>query len=207
MANLRRQSDGFYPVTIQEFKESFPNLSFGEQIDFVPYGYDVVFDSPLPTLLPLQRAIESTPIFDSGIWMQTWTVQDDLLSITDDQKSALTISYKQQRCKELSTHRYNIEIGGIVRNGLAIPTDRNSQFCINAALNGLNLNPGTTIQWGTPDGIFVTLDQAGLQGLFNQIFTFVQSCRAYEKVMFDEINVLTDPRAVLSFDFTQGWPA
>lgn len=68
-----------HPVSDDNFRLLFPNVSFPapltpdsvEGTDFGIYAY-----SPKPKIGRYQKAIEITPVFDAGVWHQTWQVVD-----------------------------------------------------------------------------------------------------------------------------------
>ncbi len=212
MANLRRQIDGAYPVTIDEFKASQPNVSFGAgPIDFAAYGHDVVFESPVPVITPeIDRLVEMPPEFDeaSQTWKQVWRVQDRVEEMSSEEVEVVTAKYKVNICTRIEAHRYEVETSGIIRAGTFIPTDRASQYNTANALLGLQLTPGMTIPWKTFTGNTVEADAEFLQELYKMMFQFTLACRAYEKTLCDAVKAMPadDPRAVLTFDYSSGWP-
>lgn len=209
MANLRRREDGAYPITVQQFKESYPNKSFGSIIDFDSFGYDVVFESPRPEVTQFDQLVEGVPVFsaDSQVWMQTWSVEDLLEGKTTNELTAIMTAVLTAQAAALADYRYQVEVGGITRNGAFIPTTRDSQHNTAAALQGLTLTPSSTIEWSTPDGNFITVDLVAIQGLFTTVFNFVQACRAFEKSLYDQMAAITSPRELVAFNYAaQAWP-
>lgn len=211
MANLRRREDGAYPVTLDEFKMANPNTSFGDVIVFEDFGHDVVFETARPDMLAdLDRLVELAPKQDkkTKVWSQVWRVQDRVAEMTADEVVTVTAQYKAAVCGRIEDHRYTVETSGIMRAGTFIPTDRASQTNTANALIGIQMTPGMTIPWKTFTGNTVDADVEFLQELYRLMFQFTQACRAYEKTMCDAVKALPvdDPRAVLTFDYTQGWP-
>lgn len=214
MANLRCRADAKYPVTLQQFKESFPNISFGTQIDVTQYGYDVVFDTPMPNLTAIQKAVEDEPRFDpvAGLWYQTWLVSDVTDGLDIDALTELVTNLKTQRLEELANYRYSVETAGITCKGFHIATDRVSQQSISSTITLFALNPGGTVDWSASQG-FVQLDLPTLKAIGTAVHAYVQSCRSYEKQIYTQIQAIassvnsTTAQRLLAIDITQGWPS
>lgn len=64
-----------YPISMERFKKMF-NVSWGEVINPVPYGYDFVVPTPMPSHTRLQKAVELHPVQNDGVWIQTWEIFD-----------------------------------------------------------------------------------------------------------------------------------
>lgn len=209
MAALRRDLDGQYPISIQEFKEAYPNTSFPAQIDFTEYGHHVVFDAPRPITNQLQVAAEGVPFFDDvrQIWIQTWVVNDLIADLSEDQITDVTVQMRADKCRDLAAFRYARETSGILLSGQQIATDRDSQNNISNAVTCISLNPTATIQWCMPDGNWVTLNFDQIKQLASAVFTHVQSCRSFEKSLSDQIIAAATPQAILDIDITANWPS
>ena len=70
--NLVNKETLEYPVTLQQFKERFPNISFPvnpNNIDFNKYGYFLVQETPQPSVTKFQKVVELTPSFNSNTKM------------------------------------------------------------------------------------------------------------------------------------------
>lgn len=75
--------------------------------------------------------------------------------------------------------RYEVETGGIVINGAAIDTSRDSQSMITGAYAYSQANPGETIQFKAMGG-WVTLDAATMAAIATAVGAHVQACFAAE---------------------------
>ena len=70
-----RLSDSFYPLTEQDIRNAFPNVSF--PTPFAAEGYAVVFPTPAPAVDWYHAAREIAPVLTSkGTWAQAWEVVD-----------------------------------------------------------------------------------------------------------------------------------
>ncbi|MDD4082053.1 MAG: hypothetical protein PHD05_01565 [Sphaerochaetaceae bacterium] len=79
--NLVNKETLEYPVTLQQFKERFPNISFPvnpNNIDFNKYGYFLVQETPQPSVTKFQKVVELTPSFNSNtkMFFQKWGIRD-----------------------------------------------------------------------------------------------------------------------------------
>lgn len=76
MANLIKLDTKEYPVSVTEFKERHPNVSFGVQIPFADYGYAVVFPAPAPSFDSItQHVHEIAPVLTQlGTYQQAYEV-------------------------------------------------------------------------------------------------------------------------------------
>ena len=76
MANLINLETKEYPVSVDEFKRRFPNVSFPQQIPFADFGYAVVFPVPQPVHDAMTHtAREIAPVLTTkGAWEQRWEI-------------------------------------------------------------------------------------------------------------------------------------
>lgn len=75
--------------------------------------------------------------------------------------------------------RWQVETSGIVLNGVAIDTSRDSQAMITGAYAWSQANPSSTIQFKAASG-FVTLDDATMAAIATAVGAHVQACFAVE---------------------------
>lgn len=63
---------------IANIAQRFPNTSFPSPMtaDALPAGYVMVSASNPPQVGPTQKAVSSTPVLQSGAWVQGWKVVD-----------------------------------------------------------------------------------------------------------------------------------
>ncbi len=86
--------------------------------------------------------------------------------------------------------RYAVETGGIVINGMAIMTDRQSQSLITGAYSYVKENPDITVRFKTMTG-FVELTAPQMANIANTVAAHVQANFATEAVVAAEINAGT----------------
>ena len=78
-----------YPVSVQEFKRRFKNVSFPVQIPFEDFDYAVVFDVPQPAHTHYQYCREVAPELSVlGKYQQVWEIVD----MTQEQKDAVDVA-------------------------------------------------------------------------------------------------------------------
>jgi len=99
------------------------------------------------------------------------------------------------RSAAIAARRYQAEVGGIVINGMNIPSDRDTQMKMMAARIRAKEDANYSVQWKTPGG-FVALSAAQVIAIADALADHVQAC-------FDrEAALLADP----SLDINTGWP-
>jgi hypothetical protein len=76
MANLIKLDTKEYPVSVEEFKNRFPNTSFPLQIPFADFGYAVVFPFPKPVYDEASEELRelSPALTQKGTWEERWEV-------------------------------------------------------------------------------------------------------------------------------------
>lgn len=73
---LRNQQTGVI-ITDREFRALHSNTSFPSSIDYSAWGYDVVFESPLPATTRYQTAVRRGAIQAAdGKWYANYAIQD-----------------------------------------------------------------------------------------------------------------------------------
>ena len=101
----------------------------------------------------------------------------------------------------IASRRYDEETRGIVVNGVAINTERDSQNMINGAVVSCLLNPDYICNWKTPEG-FVALDADTIKAVGIAIRTHVQSCFDREAELLVALENGTYTESMLD----EGWP-
>lgn len=87
--------------------------------------------------------------------------------------------------RTIANRRYQAETAGTVVNGMALPTDRDSQALVTAAALAAVIDPSYQCQWKTASG-FVRLDA-------QQIIALACAMRAHVQACFDrEAELLAD---------------
>lgn len=112
---------------------------------------------------------------------------------------------KAARLAELAAYRWQIECGGIVRNGAAIATDDRSQAKISGALQLVQDDPQVVIDWKADNG-WVQLDATAVTYIAREIGLHVQAAFSREKALAAAINACTTVAEVAAVDITTGWP-
>lgn len=83
--NYLRKTPFKYPFSLDEMKQSNPNVSFPSELSedlLKSYGVHRVKDSPIPDYDPLtQNLVESTPVLSDGSYVQKW----EIVPLTDEE--------------------------------------------------------------------------------------------------------------------------
>lgn len=102
----------------------------------------------------------------------------------------------------IAERRYQAETAGIVFNGMAINTERDSQALINGAVVSCLLDPAYVCNWKTPAGPLV-LDADTLKAVGLAVRAHVQACFDREIALMAHVEAGTYTEAMLN----QGWPS
>lgn len=124
----------------------------------------------------------------------------------DQEQADRLAKAKAARLDELAAYRWQIETGGIVRNGVAIATDDRSQAKISGALQLVQDDPQVVIDWKADNG-WVQLNAAAVTYIAREIGLHVQACFSREKALATAINACATVAEVAAVDITSGWPS
>jgi len=107
----------------------------------------------------------------------------------------------------LASYRWGKQSGGTTGNGASIKTDSDSLTLINGAKALVDaLGASATVNFKTGAGAFVTLTQAQVNAIALAVGQHVQLCFNNEAAHATAVMTMTDPSAVMAYDFTTGWP-
>lgn len=91
-------------------------------------------------------------------------------------------------------------LAGTALAGMPLPTDDVTQFRITAAAVAAMMDPGYTVRWKLPSGVFVTLVAV-------EVIAAAQAVRAHVQACFDrEAEILAAMEAGEPYDIATGWP-
>lgn len=116
---------------------------------------------------------------------------------------------KAAKLSELAAYRYAHMVGGTTLGGMPIATDDYTQTKLTQAWAACQVNPAYTTNWKSNAGgvaVFTQLTAAQIIPMAQHVAAFVGKCYDNEAAHFAAINALTDPLAVIAYDFTTGWP-
>lgn len=114
---------------------------------------------------------------------------------------------KAEALARLAAHRYERETAGIVINGVAIQTDRDSQALIDALQRSLADGIVSSVAFKTAAGQIVNADISTATAIRNAVVLHVQACRSKEAEHAQAVAALTSIASVDAYDVTTGWPA
>lgn len=90
--------------------------------------------------------------------------------------------------RKIAEKRLSVEMGGVMYQGVLIPTDRNTQSVLTSMNLRSDRDPTYTEQFKVGEGTWITLDREKIVEIGNQVFNHVSWCFAREK----ELNALLD---------------
>lgn len=150
-------------------------------------------------LIPITMTAEDVGVLASVVSPSDWArcmfngtallVPGDLYNTINGMDIAA--SKKNNLIAYAAAKRFNKEVGGIVVNGAAIATDRQSQAMINGAYNMATNDANFTTQWKVNNTTFVLLTAAQIIGIAIAVGTHVAACFAQEATAVAGINANT----------------
>ena len=173
---------------------SVPGLTFG-----------FALESLYPTATPVFfGTAESADLSTPGVIELVSEQEYD--AAWDQEQADRLAKAKSSRLAELAAHRWQVETGGIVRNGAVIATDDRSQAKISGALQLVQDDPQVVIDWKAENG-WVQMNAAAVTYTAREIGLHVQAAFSREKVLATEINACATVQEVAAVDITTGWPS
>lgn len=157
---------------------------------------------------PIPRGWTSAPLPALGegeyaVWRAgSWAVTDQGYA----EPAPTLAEAKAHRLAELAVKRWQVECGGIVRNGAAIATDRESQAMLSGALQLVQDDDQVLIDWKADNG-WVQLDAVGVTYIAREVGLHKQQAFSREKTLSIEIEACETVQAVAAVDITAGWPS
>jgi hypothetical protein len=148
-------------------------------------GKLVLLDLPAPTVTEGKKLSPELdqPVVDVEAATATWWL---LVGMTEqeiaDKADADAAAAKQALKDDAAFRRWEIETGGIVRNGLSIATDQISQTKIGGALQLVQADDQIEIRWKGPAG-WVGMDATTVTYVAEQIGLHVQAAFAREEAI------------------------
>lgn len=166
-----------YPVSEQEIRDMFPNVSFSQPL-FPLHPYVVVNDVEKPDITSAQRIEEGQPVLINGQWYKSWNVVD--LSVENYQ---LVVEEKRNiKLGDLANIRWEYQQRGLNYNGNIFKTDEASRLQYSLASQNL-----TVLSWKIANGNFITLNEQEIQELNIRVWDFIQRSFNIEKTVTDLI--------------------
>ena len=197
-----------YPVNLETLREQYPKISFPANLnsEFLAFlGLVRVKKTPRPSNLAVtHQVVEGLPVKRDDEFFQNWTVTP--ISLTPQQQDERFTQAKDELLNALSAYRYNLEVGGVVIDGVTVRTDRESQAQLSAALLTLNEGFAPSINWKSASG-WVNLNKTQLQRISRTVAHHVQGCFNIEQMHYTKIQQITNAEDLAKYDITVGWPS
>jgi len=101
--NLINKKTLEYPVTFQQFKRKFPNISFPnniDNIDFNKYNYSIVQEVSKPFFnSSTQKLVELKPVYneESNTYIQKWGIENSINNMEELEKLQKVIQKQDER--------------------------------------------------------------------------------------------------------------
>ncbi len=177
-------------------KTDNPNVSFpfnwgGGVINSIEYT--VVQSTTPPSINLGWTYTESSPSYDGNSWIQNWSTS--LLS-------------KDEIKRQVTSKRYNVEVGGVVISNSTYATDRESQTKYVAVAVDIQQSNAETwsINWKTQNNQFVSLNANQMLQIISGVRQHVQSSFDKEAEYYQLIDS-ANTSTLESTDFSAGWPS
>ena len=148
-------------------------------------GKLVLLDLPAPTVTAGKKLSSELdqPVVDVEAATATWWLLVDMTEQEIADKAEADAAAARAALKaQAATRRWEVETGGITRNGAAIATDQVSQSKIGGALQLVQADPRLVIRWKGLDG-WVGMDAATVTYVSEQVGLHVQAAFAREEAI------------------------
>lgn len=153
-------------------------------------------------------------------------IPDDAVEITEEERAALLSDESQGKiigsgatghpvlidppvdtsperyARDIAARRYQAETAGITVNGMALPTDRDSQALVTGTALVAVIDPGYYCQWKTSTG-FIDVNAQQIIALASAMRAHIQVCFDREAELLAHLENGTYTEDLLD----QGWPA
>ena len=109
---------------------------------------------------------------------------------------------------KLADKRYNVQTSGITVNDLHIKSDSESIALITGAFNRVQRHPDEVVQFKTNSGVFVAMDKAAIEGIFDLVSDHIDACFKKEQQIAASINSATtiEELEAIYEDINTEWP-
>jgi hypothetical protein len=148
-------------------------------------GKLVLLDLPAPTVTAGKKLSSELdqPVVDVEAATATWFLLADMTEQEIADKAEADAAAARAALKaDAAARRWEVETGGITRNGAAIATDQVSQSKIGGALQLVQADPQLVIRWKGLDG-WVGMDAATVTYVSEQVGLHVQACFSREEAI------------------------
>lgn len=206
MIQLIKLSDSTL-CTEQEFRQSFPNTSFGTQIDYSEYGYAVVFPTPKPAYdLNMQYLMQGTPVLSSkGHWEQQWEVHNYPLEQAESNLAAA----KEQMLNSITAKRNIAEESGFMYMNKLIDSDSRAVQRITTAVQAAQVALATStpfeLSWMCADNTTLALDAEGMLGMSVALTMRGNTIHQNSRNLKAQVQVCTNSTGLAAVDINTGW--
>ena len=157
----------------------------------------------------VERWIESNPTTDIDIKIsETIEFSNNKTVVVYNYDLPDIEVFKEYTKNKVATKRWQVEIGGIIVDGIGYATDRESQTKYTAVHVAISQADPLTwnINWKTNEG-FVNLNAQEMMAVIYLILGHVESCFNKESEFITSINSCTTVNEVLAIDIENGWPS
>ena len=196
-----------YPITFENIRTYRKNVSLPSVLDdaFIKFlGLVKVVSTVKPPLKSItDYLVEGIPIkLKDGFYHQTWITRKH--DFKADEFPQRFQELKNRKLEELASYRWNLEVSGIVINGLNVRTDRESQSQLASAIMMISNNFANNLNWKGANG-WTSLSAPQVLEIGKYVSQFVQGCFNIERTHSEKIQKLETVEEVFSYDFTKGW--
>lgn len=175
----------FYNIETKQFGdflwlcEQCPDAAFAYDVGHAileSYGFYRTRKTAQPAELgPWQSVREISPSFVAGHPVQRWEIYN-------------TVNPQEYMRADIADHRFNIETGGIVIDGMPVPTDRNTQSILTSMNLRADRDPEYRVDFKISPGEYINLGRTEIVALGDAVYAHVQAAFAREKELNERID-------------------
>jgi hypothetical protein len=150
-------------------------------------GKLIVRDVMQPASMPTGKKLGSqltTPVVDTDAREALWYT---LVDKTAADYAAELVANKASLKVQIADRRWEVETGGIIRNGVAVATDLKSQSKLSGALQLVQAKPSTVIRWSGTDA-WVGMNAATVAYLATEVGLHIQAAFVNQEILENAVD-------------------
>lgn len=180
-----------YPLSEQDIRVLFPNISFPAGDITPPDPYVKVWVNAAPIVSQNQNSIEISPKYENGRWIQNWQIID----LTAEEEQIKIKAAQNAKLTQLAVNRWIASQKPISYKGHFFNIDFENRM-----LYSRYADMNATINWKIADGVFITLDSNDFSQLVQLSEGKIQNLFNTESIWTDKIKSYTDIETINSIN-------
>ena len=198
-----RLSDMAYPVSEQEIRAAYPDVSFPTPFR-APEEFAVVFPVPQPAHDTWTHGVrEIAPALTSkGTWEQSWEVYP--IARTAEEESKRLADTKAAKLAAIHAEKNRARDGGFVVDGVLFDSDLPARTSYAELAIAMQTDPTLTMRWKASDGVWVDMTSVLFQQVYAAGRAHIEACFAWQEAKEQAVAMATTYDDVMAIVTTYG---